>query len=130
MFNDSDTLYAMANEVFDEVVFGGAIGSELLERYQNLPDDSATEMLFDIIQKMQDAAGDAVKAAMERVARAHKSEFVHEVLQEWACPDCSDQFEGKYVLLNRTVHGWECPKCGCNTCAPKDDACYDMTNWH
>ena len=127
-YGSGDELYDMANEVFDEVVFSGVAGDKLLEQYNDLPDDGAREMLFDIVHEMQDVAKDAVREAMERVAKEHKGEFVHEVRQKWACPDCSDQFEGKYVMLTRTFSGWECPKCGCSTCAPKEDGCYDMTN--
>lgn len=124
-----DELYEMANEMFDEEVFTGAIGNDLLEEYNNLPDDEAREKLYDIVNEMQEEAREAIDKAMKDVVRKHKNEFVRIVRQKWACPDCSDQFEGKYVMLTRTAtNGWVCPQCGCSTSYPQEDACFDMTD--
>lgn len=121
-------LYELANDIFDEEIFAGTDGNALLEEYNNIPDDDARSMLFDIVNEMQDAARDSTADVMRRIARSHKDAFVHEVRQKWACPDCSDQFNGVFVMLNRTPFGWTCPKCGSSTCEPEEDACYDMTD--
>jgi len=124
----SDELYEMANDIFDEEVFAGTAGDKLLEEYNDIPDDDAREKLFDIVREMEESAREAIEKEMRRIARERKGEFIREVRQKWACPDCSDQFKGEYVMLTRTKDGWECPKCHCTTWSPKDDACYDMTD--
>lgn len=42
----------------------------------------------------------------------------------WACPDCSDQYTDDYVILDHDDDCWTCPRCGCSTEHPTEDACY------
>ena len=45
----------------------------------------------------------------------------------WACPICSNQWEGQYIELNgNDDDGYSCPECGRHTISPADDACYRM----
>ena len=46
----------------------------------------------------------------------------------WACPDeeCSGLYGEDPSILDYDGHSWTCSKCGCSTCAPIEDACYQM----
>jgi len=123
-----DELNEMADEEFDADVFAGADGDELLETYNSL--DGAPDLLYEITNEMASDAAEAARKAMRDVLNRRKGKFISTLRQRWACPDCSDQFEDKYVMLDRvSLNEWQCPSCGCSTSAPEEDACYDMTDW-
>ena len=63
------TMYEIANDVFDEVVFGD---SRLLDAYNGRDDETAREELFDIIGFMLHDA----EQAMCRTAEKHREWFV------------------------------------------------------
>ena len=44
---------------------------------------------------------------------------------EWACANCADYATPEDgPILDYEGGWWTCPKCGCITCAPEEDACY------
>lgn len=122
----TDELYEAANKEFDVMVFRDL---SLLDQYNDWPDDDAREMLYDIIDDAVVQAEEAAYRTMRGVIEEHKGEFIRFIKQKWACPVCSDERAGEYVILDHTEHGWECPKCGCGTSYPEDDACIDVSDW-
>lgn len=46
----------------------------------------------------------------------------------WACPDCAEWWhpEDGPILVQDRDGALECPKCGCTTYAPEEDACYKV----
>ena len=127
MANMITDFYEDANEIFDEEVF---YGNDLLDVYNDWPDDEANTMLHNIVDEMVEEAQKAALATMARVVDEHKDEFMKLLKQKWACPDCSDEYEGEYVMLDHASDGsWCCPKCGCSTDSPEEDACIDMSDW-
>lgn len=121
-----DALYAASNDEFDEMVFSD---QSLLDQYNDWPDDDAREMLYEIISEAQETAKETAFRTIRGVIEEHSEEFIRLLKQKWACPDCSDEYAGEYVILDHTEHGWECPKCGCGTSYPEDDACIDVSDW-
>lgn len=71
-----DVLYDYANEVFDEVVFGGPEGDRLLEKYNLRDDDDATEALFDIVRDAEIVAKEAVKEAVYDCIESNRQWFI------------------------------------------------------
>ena len=71
-----DVLYDYANEVFDEVVFSGPEGDDLLEKYNLRDNDDAMEALFDIVRDAEIVAKEAVEEAVHDCIERNKQWFV------------------------------------------------------
>lgn len=71
-----DVLYDYANEVFDEVVFGGPDGDGLLEKYNLMDNDDVREALFDIVRDAEIVAKEAVAEAVHDCIESNKQEFI------------------------------------------------------
>lgn len=77
-----EAFYESANEIFDEEVFSGQHGQELLDIYNSRPDDDARDMLFSIIDEMIESVTENYVERMRDVVRKHKDEFVRELMDE------------------------------------------------
>lgn len=75
-----DYYYEQANEMFNNEVFAGKGGHELLDAYNDRDDDGARDVLFDIVNEMTfEAMWYGETSAMRDVLMARKHEFFEEM---------------------------------------------------
>lgn len=142
----SDFDEMMESLQLDDSVTGNASGSYTFSTYQ--AEENIKGIIFDdkINQYFNDYGYNGIPLdqgaeAIDVIIRCFALDSLYSELEDyfneikiertrWACPDCSNELNGVYIELEKSNTDDEtvfvCPKCGCITTSPIDDACLKM----